>query len=1227
MKRKLAFLLAGAISVSAMPMNAFAEPLVTGTPAVTRLSRSVILAPGRTAFLEPGANASPNVSGEVSNSDYISHWVEGGNFNIVFQEDHPIDTPVQFTVDLDNAEWFFRGSGSGDTGTLGSATFNSANGSWDPSTRIYTRTAGSASELAYTLQVSAGNPSRATVTITEPARSGARAAENDVVAAANIKEDKEKKEKPESSASPTSKPEVETKEAPTKETDEKIDKASKKEDKADKKLEKKDKTEKLDKIEKSAKPEKTAKPGSETSSVAVSSIQVDAMSPFADFTHMNSALQYISEAEGYIADANAAIALAGDIESVETPVTNARTAISNARTEIDGDATVVNAYDELELAYDELIVALGALTAMEVTDNQDPLETSGANFDALDDALGLAVAALGVADGILDAIVSAPPVTSGGVRNGEIVSIPLVVRTLDENVDSSIRVSQASPVNIQGYRRVFSQATQTGLTTTSISSPRSGRDRIEIPSIGIFENRIGSLPVSGTFELVAPSGFHFANLSGNVLALEGGLTEGVSWTSSMELRNDATVLRVTYSDLVKSSTMTGTLAITNLALVASNADNVREGDIYLNVRNVGSPAVVTPQRVLAGTVADWGVNIQTIGTAPELVSGRLRGIERTDVVDQHHRAATVRVEESIANAWWSQRSTTFTLPEQVRVRKVEFSNVRNVSNYDVLQGSFYNDRNRAASANVRVNDNVVTLSGLQTNNTARASFEMDLWLNIESGFEGDINLEIGGSALTDNANNNQSVTIASAISPVRLDADVTNVRLGYQFVPVGNFRIIENVPGALIANEQVFVSLTDNNFADMHIASGFDWDITQGDLRVRNMRTGTNLWLGNNQNNRNNVNLSFEVERQSTEPSEIEFSNVQVRLGGNVPISNQAAAGRGYDLVVWGPAIAANFEGIMEDDSEINRNDFFREPGIRTNFVNVEEGSTNTNGTLTNVVRVTANSPIIRVNNEEMIMDTAPFVSTRSNSMMVPVRFISMGLGVESHRVMWSPDTSTVTVDAGERIIQFQTNSSIMRINGIEVPMLNANGEPVYSEVRDERAFIPFRALADALNIFIDWDSATATATFDPTRPSSRAQSILDLEGRTIAQYGNYNVTNTNQNAQNQPSNNYTTNQNQTNGYNYNTNQNQTNGYNYNTNQNQTNGYNYNTNQNQTNGYNYNTNQTNGYSNPSAARTIINGVNGARTAEYVTPSSGIQAQLMNRIQSRTPGQVMNRTNR
>lgn len=1235
MKRKMALLLAGIMTVASLPINTFAQSPTLFRPASTYLSRSPLPAPNRTAFVEQGAGPAGQVSGDVTGNDRVNHWIEGGNLIIELpnlQENFTTNGPVQFDLELQNAEWFFRNVGDPNTAGLGFATYNTSNGTWNQANGTYTRQVSEGRERNYTMQVFSGDPRRATLTLSELATGNTQvnnsvennntsnnntvnnnnvednvdennnvdngntnnsndeemlATSANVVPESKPEEKKIEENKPvdkkrlenkteenktqENKATEIKKPEIKTTnnekagtELPEKELKTKEKVTSK--EQSQEKLENKTKE---NKVETSVKPaneapvketpanEAPAKVTPKTAAVAVASIAVDAISPADDigFTRnagANDGYQHIRDAHGQVADAVNDISTAiaqtssgnGTVGGVRGPVEGADGKIREAQGFLADETPVSTVNSDLSNAVAALGQATDALDAMEGDDTQD-LET-GANFDALTTALTNASnAAISARTALSNALPAAPGNGNGNVggnviRSGDIISIPLAVRTTGENEDSSIRVRTGNPIPVETDRRIFALGRQEGLTTTVVSNPRTGRDRVEIPSIGILENRIGAFPESGTFEIVAPSGYRFANLPADAaLRPEGGIGAGTNFTQSLRLRdNNNRILEVTYSNLARSTRLTGSFAITGLTLVSDNPESIREGDIFLEIRNVGNPQVVTSQRFLAGRAADWRVAMTVIGDAPQLVNGRLYGVEKTDVNDQAHRAARVRVEENVENAWWAQRTTTFTLPEQVRVRKVEFNNIRNISNYNELNGSFYNDRNRSGSANVRVNDNVITLSNLQTSNTGRASFEMDLWLNIESGFTGNIPLVLGGAGINNgnNTNNDQSVVIATAINPVRLNVDVTNVRLGYQFVPVGNFSIIETAPGALRQGEQVFLTITDNVSNDVTIASGFDWNVATGDLRIRNIRTGSNLSLNNNNNNnRNNVNVSFEIDRESSQASEIQFSNVQVRLGNNVAGSGS----HDYDLVVWGPAIAANFEGVRPDNDRdletINRNDFFREAGIRAKYITVQSTA---NNILSNVVRATAGNPVIMINDTPHQMDTAPYISPESDSMMVPVRFISMGLGVEPNRVLWSPDTSTVTIDAGQRILQFQTNSSMMRINGIEIPMLNANGQPVYSEVRDERAFIPMRALGEALNVHVSWEPATATATFDPTRTPERGQTFSVAQNDNTADYGNYNSTNNN-------TNNTNTNTNQNNGATTNSAsyQNGTNGY------------------------------------------------------------------------------------
>ena len=1090
--------MAAVMTVTATPLNVLAQPagiaptnlsVGTGVVARSRLSRSPVSAPEGALFVEAGAREGTAVSGSIRNSDFVEDWVEGSNLIIQFEETITnTGRPVEFVVELDNASWFFRNQGNPDLGNFDSASFNTANGSWNADTRTYTRTTSNPGELNYQLQVSSANPSRATVRLTP-----AQTQEVSMF----------KKEKP------TQAPEATTQAAPT-----------------------------------IAKP---AKPSTETGAV-----QVDAMSPLDDYardiTRNNGngngngngytsgalARNSISSARTRTDEARAAVSNS-NAGAVEAGINQAKAAISqaieampelSAVTRTAGQEADRNAArDAIASAKNYLDDAATALYDLDL-DDTDPIPAApNAERTNLVNALDNAYAQLGTAYDRLNTYVGTENGTSNGttapgngngngngnngatVTEGDLIIIPLVARGRGDGGEASVRVIESNLIPIQNHTLVFGRITGGAATSTSVSSPATGRDHLVLGPIGIFENRIGALPENGNFELLAPSGFHFVNTNRVRLTAESGVSGNIMGHNDprpVQIVNDARTLQIRYRGLNRSTTITGQLALEGIELMASSPDTVREGDIYMTIRNIADTgSTVSQQTFLVGTVSDWRINMTTTNAVPTLVNGSLVGIEEDAASNAVHRAARIRIEERIPEAWWGQRTTTLTLPQGVKIREARFMNVRNISNSEELTGGettarFFNTRGRTNTGNVRINDNTLSITGLSIIPGQRASFEIELWLTIESGFEGDIDVRLSGSALASGTEATQTVTIAEAINPVEVTTNVTNVRLGHQFAPIGNFTIKESRAGVLGEGEEVFITVTDNIFSELHIAGGFNAAVTSGDLQIRNLRTANNIsFLGLSQTARTGANISFEIDRESTEASTIEFSNVQVRLANNVPQVNTS-----YDLVVWGPAIAQNYEGLRPTDNEnVNRSDFFSTPGIRTPLVNAQGGGIGTGvSMLTNVVRVTVDNPIMMVNNEQMAMDVFPYISPNSDSLMIPVRFVAMALGLDASRVIWSPQTSTATIDAGERIVQFRTNSNIMLINGIEFPMLNAAGQPVHSEVRDGRSFIPFRALAEALNVHVEWDAVTATATFDPSRAPA-TNFALDGLG-SIAHYG-----------------------------------------------------------------------------------------------------------------------------
>ncbi|MCD8214861.1 MAG: hypothetical protein LUC97_04345 [Clostridiales bacterium] len=137
-------------------------------------------------------------------------------------------------------------------------------------------------------------------------------------------------------------------------------------------------------------------------------------------------------------------------------------------------------------------------------------------------------------------------------------------------------------------------------------------------------------------------------------------------------------------------------------------------------------------------------------------------------------------------------------------------------------------------------------------------------------------------------------------------------------------------------------------------------------------------------------------------------------------------------------------------------------------------------------VNVTIGSSEVIIGDETLSMDAAPYIQQSSNSVLVPLRFVSTAiLGIsdditeDSLNILWDSDTKTATImfdsiDFGSKIIQFTAGSSNMVINGTTIAM-DSN---VKAELTNGRMFVPFRALGTALGVNVSWDSDNRIASY-----------------------------------------------------------------------------------------------------------------------------------------------------
>ncbi len=126
-------------------------------------------------------------------------------------------------------------------------------------------------------------------------------------------------------------------------------------------------------------------------------------------------------------------------------------------------------------------------------------------------------------------------------------------------------------------------------------------------------------------------------------------------------------------------------------------------------------------------------------------------------------------------------------------------------------------------------------------------------------------------------------------------------------------------------------------------------------------------------------------------------------------------------------------------------------------------------------------SPVISVNGHEYTLDTVPYIQQSSGSTMIPLRAVSLALS-DGYRgsgsdniVSWDANTKTAIINYKNKVLEFTANAGYVIADGKKITMNNG----VFSEITDNRMFVPFRALGEAFDITIGWDSATWTASFN----------------------------------------------------------------------------------------------------------------------------------------------------
>jgi len=230
--------------------------------------------------------------------------------------------------------------------------------------------------------------------------------------------------------------------------------------------------------------------------------------------------------------------------------------------------------------------------------------------------------------------------------------------------------------------------------------------------------------------------------------------------------------------------------------------------------------------------------------------------------------------------------------------------------------------------------------------------------------------------------------------------------------------------------------------------SGGEVNVTQGDLLINNLDP---IWLG------------FDVDEASTEASTIMFTNTAVHVDRTVAFTNE----RPYNFRVLGNAVVRN--SMPGAATNRRATGFFATTAFEVPYVAIR---TEAPDSIAKEVRVPIGADHVFVDGERVSMShiNAPAFISPEGRTMISTRYVAEALGLNINFA----NGTVVIMGSGGRIITFTQNEAAMVVSGTRIPIesaaVNING----------RVFVPFRALADALNIPMEWNATTQEAIFNP---------------------------------------------------------------------------------------------------------------------------------------------------
>ena len=569
------------------------------------------------------------------------------------------------------------------------------------------------------------------------------------------------------------------------------------------------------------------------------------------------------------------------------------------------------------------------------------------------------------------------------------------------------------------------------------------------PAVG---DNIGAIiKTDGKLKLKLSNGFEFAGKKTDLKFSVGNPT-----IDSFE--DDEIVLNI--GDVVRGADV---LKITGLKVEATSA---KAGAVAtLKVYADGNDTVsVEVAKVVDSAVV---MSVDKDADVPVIYSGvNVKNVGITSSSD--HEALEVTVKETFPGAWDDAKDFTFKLPQGVYIASVQSPSADNMQVADVqkwFEGAYDKGDYEALTFKRR------TWTETDPSKKDKAELKFTLVLVADPNFEGDVALTLTGDALKE-----QKVTVAKFVKPFTVEAKQNDMQIDYRNTKVPTDVVIKEAEAGLWDKNTTFaLSLDKIDFDD-------DAKVTvdsKSGLKVKDVKTTKGA-------------VTFKVDSKSDDkPAEVTISGLTLFMQRNLPAG-------AYDLDVFSPVMlgvdngnresVADQKGPIKDTGFLSQdilgtsttkrvvadiNDDFYSVKAKAGFVNIITAGREDTDSFTTKVVVPVGEKYLVSGENKVEIDVPAYINAGGYTML-PLRAVSVALGINSNNVLWDQSTRTATIMYGSKIISMTSGQKVVYVNAAPIPAATS------VEIKDGRMFLGLRDLGNALGVTdITWDQATKTATLN----------------------------------------------------------------------------------------------------------------------------------------------------